>query len=244
MVNRARREALCALCWVTGLVALTSCDKADLGDPSATLPIDRFSISSHSIPADGATLTTVSAYLPAEAQNDRRQITFSTSGGAFVVGASTSSSITVSVASEGRAIALLRSPTDSGLAFVRASAGSGSLADSVTFVRALPDRLDVEPVSLAAKADPSQPISVTVTLRRSIGIVTKGTPVQIIATRVDGGDAGRFVGAPISGENGIVNFKYTPGSIPYRGQVTITATASGINGGTVRGSAIVDVIAP
>jgi hypothetical protein len=127
-------------------------------------------------------------------------------------------------------VVLLKADTTLRSVLIRASAGSTTIVDSIRFVRALPERISLSSTTFKVVADPAQPITLTATLSRSVGQVTRGAVVQFTATRPDGTTLGWFGSTTTSNLSGSVTTSYTPGTTNYEGPVTITARTLAADG--------------
>jgi hypothetical protein len=110
MLNRIRRSVF-LLILIAGLGA-ASCYKESNYSPTAPQVAGALSLSvlggASSIPADGLTQLTLVARIAADADADKRVITFTTSSGSFV-GAAGVTTVDVTAGSDGRALAILQS---------------------------------------------------------------------------------------------------------------------------------------
>lgn len=199
------------------------------------------SVSAPSVPADGATVLQVSGVVDPDTRGDRRQLTFSVSGGVLTEG--DGKTVTVAADEDGTARVGLRAPADPGVARIRLTVGSITRQDSVLFTRAVPESITVEPERFAIAAGLQNEIRVTVQLRRVIGRVSPGTQVGFRAFRAGTNiEAGRFGVPSLSDANGVVTVRYTPGDTSYRGPVRIVAIFTGEGGGpVVIGDAYVEI---
>ncbi len=214
------------------LLSALACDTHHLIDPlSPATNLAKFGAVSHTGPADGATLDELVAQVTTRSADSPAEVTFSASGGTLVAATGTGSTLTLGATSGGGATLQLRAPNAVGLVFVRASVGDVTLQDTVLFVRALPNRVDVEPNVFTVQVTPSATVTISAYLRRDIGVVTPGTPVAFSISAPGGADAG-VLGAPSpSDSQGVATVKYSPGVTSYRGPVTINATVAvdGVN---------------
>jgi hypothetical protein len=191
-----------------------------------------------SAPADGATLTAITASIPADARADRRTVAFSTTAGTFE-GATREASVAAD--SSGQAVARLRAPLDTGEATVRVTAGGVTRVVTVRFDRAFPDTVLLDANPFGVRADAAHAVIVTATLRRGVGRPSRLTPVTFTATAPAGGEVGRFGPATLSDSTGVVTVRFTPGVTAYRGPVVLQATAPRASG-VVTGRVTVDVV--
>lgn len=197
----------------------------------------RFVVSPSSAPADGATKTIftveVSAALPLGTQ-----VAFATSGGQFAP--ENSSSATRPIDGSFRATAELVSPATIGTGIVSATANQVTRQATISFVRALPDRILVSTGGkVTAKAGLDDPVTVTASFQRDIGQVTQGTVAVFTATDSSGREIGLFRDASTVNASGSAAATFLAGTTTYRGPVTITVTAQGH---TVRGTAVIEIV--
>ena len=189
--------------------------------------------------ADAATQIRVEAKVDTSLKGDARVVKFTTTGGFF----GDKPEVTVRADSAGSAIAILRAPADSLTAIVTAVAGPTSKRTEVTFVTALAERLDLDPSQFAIEAAAGKEVVVTATLRRRTGLPSPGALVTFAASDSNARAIGQFSSAPPSNANGVVATRFSVGVTDYRGAVTITASAPGVNG-TVTGTTSIQVVSP
>lgn len=195
---------------------------------------------SDSVPADGATLTVLTAQLEANSSlaRNKRTVVFSTTAGRFA--ASEGTTVAVVADAEGKAEAFLEAPDVPTTAIVRASGDVTTLYRTITFTSAHPTSLLIEPDRFRIHG--TEEITLTVSLRRASGKVTSGTEVYFTARRVGGDSIGRFGIPSLSDADGKLTVRFTPADTAYLGAVAIQAivsTAPSVTAGT-----IIDVIAP
>lgn len=197
----------------------------------------RFVASPGSAPADGATKSLftveVSPALPLGTQ-----VAFSTSGGQFAP--ENASSATRSIDGSFRATVELVSPATIGTGIVSATANQVTRQATISFVRALPDRILVSTGGkVTARAGLDDPVTVTASFQRDIGQVTQGTPAVFTATDSSGREIGLFRDASTVNASGSASATFLTGTTTYRGPVTIAVNAQGH---TVRGSAVIEIV--
>ena len=181
-------------------------------------------LSAGSVPADGASMVLVEIYAPPQSQSGL-SATLAVSAGTLVGAAQ--GALSVPVASGDTVRAYWQAPLATGTGVVTAKVGSLFVrTGSVVFVAAAPDFVDVEPGSPAVPAKLDSVVSVTIRLRRTIGMPSLGTPVTLTASDASGATVGRFLSSTPSDANGLVTARYAPGTTTYRGPVTITATVT------------------
>jgi hypothetical protein len=193
-------------------------------------------------PADGATVTPITAEISGNLPAGRRAVTFSTTLGEFVGDPSDEEaegkpSTIVTADGGNRAVAYLRSPSSGvGTAFVTASVDAAptvSATTSVRFVRAAPARVLVTVSQATVMNDFSSPaIAVTATLVRDPGMPTEGTVVTFRAVDVNGVERGIFSKVQRSNAQGVATADFSAGTFAALGPMTITATAEGVSGST------------
>ena len=121
---------------------------------------------------------------------------------------------------------LLFSPTDVGEGIVRATVAGVSREVRIRFDRALPDTMVVA-ISKATVKD-NEEVTVTATLLRTLGTVTKDTPVTFVATQDNNNDQvfGFFNSSvALTDATGVATITFTPGGSGYTGPATMTARA-------------------
>ena len=233
-MTASRCLTLTAALSLVGTACFDPTDYDDLATASRVLRVDKDTLTA---PADGATLTDVGASLPANASPDRRSVSVATTLGIFESGGQSG---TVTADSVGHVLVRLRSPIDTGTARVRLTAGGVTREIIVKFARAYPTSVLVDLAKFAVPATATDEVTVTAILRRSAGTPTRGTPVTFTAP------LGRFAIATVSDDKGMATIRFSPGAAAAPGSYTITATApkSDQQEDTVRGQAVLEVIAP
>lgn len=199
----------------------------------------RVSTPSTSAPADGATITPITAEVASGLPAGRRQVTFTTSLGTFVadpaapvLGDSARRTVNVEADGSNRAVAYLRSMnTEVGQAIITAKVDSSpavSANASVQFARAYPTQVLVTTSAPTAAANfTSTGIMVTVTLLREVGTPTVGTVVRFKAVDAAGIDRSHFTAIGRSNESGVLTAVFTPGTGAALGPLVITVTVDG-----------------
>lgn len=210
---------------IAALLSVVACDHRHLIGPAGPeAALADFVAKPRSAPADGTSLVTLVATVTRRDATRPAPVTFSTSGGALISSAASAQTVTIGATSADTATVQVRAPRDSALVYVRATAGDVTKKDSIVFTRALPESIQLEPNPFAIQASPSASVVVTAYLRRSVGLVSPGTPLRFSATAPNGADPG-ILGVPsVSDSQGVVTIKYSPGTTSYRGPVTVTAT--------------------
>lgn len=211
-------------------------------DPGALV---RISTSAASAPADGATAVRVFADIAAGLPGGQRTVTFTTTLGSFADAAAAAPRTTTATADAGnRATADLLGPTDQvGQARVTATVAGTTVQTFVDFFRALPDTIVVSPSKPELTAAASDSLTVTVTLLRNVGVVTRGTPVEIRVLDPASGANLNFLinGVQPSGDGGVTQATISAGNTAHRGLATIVVTVPGTS---VRGEATIQISDP
>jgi hypothetical protein len=204
------------------------------------------STTTNPVPADGATLTPITATVAAALPAGQRTVTFTTSLGTFVAdpsapvqGDSARRSIAVDADGSNRAIAYLRSlNTEIGQAVVAVkveSTPSVSANTSIQFVRAAPTRMLVTTNQPSVTASFTSSVTVTVKLLRDVGTPSVGTIVRFTAVDSAGVDCSFFSNITQSDATGTVTASFSPGTAAAPGTAVITATVDGAGvSGTVK----------
>ena len=212
-------------------------EKGDPSEPLNEVP-PTLTVSERNITADGVSTTVVSIE---KGSGREREVVLGTTSGVFVP--SNTSSVALPLSDNAPSIAILRSPTSEGKAYIVASVGKDLLRDSVTFTRAHPEAIRIESDKFAVAAKPTEEARITVQLSRLSGSLQSGTQIEMNARNNDGVTVGRFSTIPIADANGTASVRYTPGNTSYRGPVTITAAVTTPNR-TISSATVVDVIDP
>jgi hypothetical protein len=187
--------------------------------------IVQISSSLTAVPGDGASSALISAQVQEGWLDATRQITVTTTLG--TLDGPTATSVTPTADAQGRVSVVLRSPHDKGTALVTASSGGVSRTLTVTFTEAPPERLLVQSDIAFLPASPADKAHLTVTLTRSSGKPTIGTPVIFRATDVNGTAIGAFAGIQPSNASGVATADFSVGTTTYRMPVTIAASVDG-----------------
>ena len=197
----------------------------------------QISPSTASSPADGASVVPFTASVKPGWLEADRKVTFTTSAGTF-----DGTNVTATPVADANGVVTIdvRSPRAAGTAIVTAAAGGVSRSATLTFTRALPDRLLVNSAVAFLGASTAHKTTVTVKLARDIGTVTDGTVVTFAAFDESGIKVGAFSGITDSA-NGTVTADFSIGSTTYRSTVTIIATVSGTS---MTGSVQIRIIDP
>jgi hypothetical protein len=179
------------------------------------------------VAADGASIVALRGYVEPTAIGLNRDVSFTSSGGVLL---GTTTSVRTVTADIGHvAIASLQAPRDSGLVFVQATAGGVTLRDSIRFVVARPDELEIS-APLTMTADQSTAITITTRVSRMVGLPDRRTRVAFTATKSDGTKYGEFGLASAMGDDGKVTITFVSTDMVYNGPVTIKAVTDGSQG--------------
>lgn len=225
------------------LVSLAACDSvSDLvsEDPEDLVVL---TVNPATIPADGASVSTLKARIPAGIDPNIRFVTFTTSAGTFVDGSIVSSDpIDIDADTRGVATVQLRSTVQPGTAIVRAKSGSLADQETVNFGVALPEQVIVSTDLFMLQVSTADTTTVTAMLHRAVGVATSGTVVAFSAMDAGGGPIGGFSSVTPSDSAGEATAVYSPGATAYRGDVTIRATVTDpASGATVEGQTTVQI---
>ena len=188
-------------------------------------------------PADGASITQITAQIAAGLPASRRRVTFTTTMGTFAAAPGGTAptdqgrKIEASADASNRVTVFLKSPVESaGDAFVSASVDTGpavSATTSVHFDRARPDRMTITSAESSLTASFTSKSRITVTLVRDVGIPTQGTVVEFSAADSTGVDISFFSSVSTSNETGEVVATFSPGAAAMTGPAKIRATVVG-----------------
>lgn len=185
----------------------------------------QFTAAPSSAPADGATPTTFIVRISPQIPSGSRTVQFQTTAGSFVRGG-TDQDETVPATANDTATILLFSPTDVGEGIVRATLAGVSREVRIRFDRANPDSIVLSMSKTTVKDN--EEVTVTATLLRTLGTVTKDTPVTFEATQDDNDDKvfGFFNSSvALTDATGVATITFTPGGSGYTGPATMTARA-------------------
>jgi hypothetical protein len=187
--------------------------------------------------ADGASLLAVTVTIDtAGIPSNKRAIALTTTAGTFTAGGTNAATLAPDVS--GAAVALLRAPSDSTTAVVAASVNGETVFRTVVFRRAFPDRVDVVPDQPSLRAGSGAELPLTIYLRRTVGIPSPGTRVELTSANVssDSISTGRFLPAAMTSDaTGVLRARFTAPDTTYRGPVRLRATVaqSGLSGDAV-----------
>lgn len=178
-------------------------------------------------PADGATVTLITARVATGVLVLQRSVQFTTSAGSFGISSPAATSRTANA--DGTASADLVSPRTASVALVTATVNNIQAATTVTFEPALPDRIAVTVFgNLQMKATFATKVTLEAQLERVVGTVTPGTEVIFRAfDESTGGSFGFFSGVTLSDSTGRVTAEFTPGNTTERGEATIRVRVPG-----------------
>jgi hypothetical protein len=243
-MSRARSAALLAG-FLGALATLGACSEDSRG-PAAPDDVLALAASAAAIPADGVSLVTITAVIPAGAAPANRTIAFTTTAGTFAGTSPPGTSIEVPADVDGRAVVSLQSGTQPAEARVQASVAGFVRTVTVRFTQALPETIDVDPGTFSLEPGFANTTTVTATLRRSGGgVATQGTEVRFTATTPAGAAVGEFRAVTPSDAQGRATALYTAGDTAHRGPVTIAARVTDpATGATVAGTATLQIVDP
>ncbi len=200
-------------------------------------------VSSNNVIANGVETTQLRATIPPSSTINPRTVTFTTTAGTFLPGGR--DSLTVNIDSAGVALVLLRTSSHPGTAVVTAQAGRTLLRETVTFVRAFPERMELGADSYRAEADPATKIRVHANLYRSNGKVSPGAIVRFAVQRnAEGEEIGWFGNVSPSNENGTASAEYIAGGTTHRGPISIVAETIGADGEMIFGRMTIEIVSP
>jgi len=193
-----------------------------------------------SVPADGATLTPLSATAP-EAKSagpGNASVQFAASQGRLIPDGA------VPLDANGTASLQLQSPALPGVALIQATVSAGGNAYTITttlaFVPALPESLSLTPQTLSVQGKLADTATLNIQAHRAVGKVTEGQGLTLTAVDATGAALGLFTNAHVYCDaNGAATTSYSPGDTAYRGLVTLRATA---DGSAISGTATLQVV--
>jgi hypothetical protein len=186
--------------------------------------------------ADGASLLDLVVKIDTAATPaDKRAIALTTTAGTFTTGGTTA---TLAPDVSGAAIALLRAPADSTTAIVTATVNGETVSRTIVFRRALPERVDVVPDQLTLRPGTGQELSITIYLRRAVGIPSPGVRVELSSVNVSNGSISTALFLPAtltSDATGVMRARFTAPDRTYFGPVQLRAvvTPSGLSGDAI-----------
>jgi hypothetical protein len=188
-------------------------------DPSAIITL---SPSSASAPADGVTLTRITARIAAGLPSGKRTVTFSV----------TPNTVTISPSSQtadsgNQVFADITSLKVTGPVRITATVDNTTAQTTVQLVPALPDRIIMTSAAPTVAPTATDSVQITATLQREVGTVTQGTNVVFEALDVTGSKVGSFAQNSVTDANGVATALFFPGLAATPGPVTITAKVDG-----------------
>ncbi len=222
---------------------LLGCDA--LSDAISEDPEDLIvlTVNPETIPADGASTSTLSARVPAGALPDDRIVTFTTSAGTFVDGSVVSSDpIEIPADVHGVATVQLRSGLTGGSAIVRAEAGTVSRQGRVRFELALPQQVFVSADTFILSVASADTTDVEALLFRSQGVPSVGLPVEWSSLDPMGATVGGFTNQTTSDSAGKATAEFSPGITAFRGIVRLIALVRDpASGASIQGETTVQI---
>ena len=199
----------------------------ELAAPESVL---RLTVSSSQLEADGVS----SLELRAESNpaGPGRTVSFSTTDGSFVRGATPPAldKNNVATGADGVARAQLFAPIAAGTALVTATANGFSASQTISFVPARPDFITLTAEPLATRASEINSIALVAVLSRPVGAVSRNTRVEFEAVNDDSGQSfGRFQNVTRSNDMERATAQFVPGALAPVGLATITARVADNN---------------
>lgn len=185
----------------------------------------QFTASPSSAPADGATSSTFVVKISPQIASSARTVQFHTTAGSFVRDGNDTDE-DVPATADNTASILLFSPKEVGEGRVRATVAGVSREVRIRFDRALPGSIVLSMSKTTVKDN--EEVTVTATLLREIGTVSKDTPVTFRATQDEDNDKefGLFNSSvALTNADGVATITFTPGNSGYTGAATMTAEA-------------------
>jgi hypothetical protein len=193
--------------------------------------------------ADGTSLTAVAVAIDtATTPADKRTVTITTSAGVFAT--SGTATATAEPDQAGVARTLLRAPADSTAAIVSAAVNGITTTGIITFRRAMPDAVDLAPTQLTLVAGSTHEITVTATLRRTVGQPSPAIRITFTSADTTSAHGARGIFLPattVSDAKGVATARFTIADTSYHGPLTLRATAAPAG---VSGDATVQILAP
>jgi hypothetical protein len=208
-----------------GAIVLVSRTVTVTFEPATADSVLRLIVSANEVAADGVSSVQLRAESnPAAAT---RTVSFVTTDGSFVRGA-TPAQLTqnnVAAAADGVALTQLFAPVTPGTALVTATANGFSASQTITFTPAAPDFISLSATPLQiSRASENNRTDLSAVLTRAIGVVSRNTRVDFtVVNDVSGQPFGRFQSITRSDAAGIVTAQFVPGTTAPLGLATITA---------------------
>jgi hypothetical protein len=208
-----------------GAVVLASRSIVVTFEPASADSVLRLIPSASEAQADG--VSSVELRVEANPAGASRTVSFTTTDGSFVRGA-TPAQLTlnnVTTGADGVARVQLFAPVTPGTALVTATANGFSASETITFTPAAPDFITLSATPLQiSRASENNSTTLTATLSRAIGTVSRNTRVDFAIVNDAGGQSfGRFQSITRSDANGVATAQFVPGTAAPLGLATITA---------------------
>ena len=212
------------------LNAAMSCS-GEINDATTSSAIADFAVTPVAAPADGASQLRVTASITSDVAPASRTVVFGATIGTF----GAQQSLTVDADSLRLAVVLLTAPSVPGTGFVTAKVGTTVVRKELTFERAPAEALEIGADAPAIKAGFGQRLTVSIQLRRAIGLPSAGDTASVTAS------AGLLTRPTRSNAAGVITCVFTPGEIPA-GPVKLRATTGGAGTKVLSDSLIVLVL--
>jgi hypothetical protein len=201
----------------------------------------RLSVSASQIEADG--VSSVELRAESNPAAPARTVSFSTTDGSFVRGATPAvlDKSNVATGADGVARAQLFAPAAGGTALVTVTANGFSASETIVFTPAKPDfmTLSAEPLQISRASESNRTVLVAV-LSRSVGTVSQNTRVDFsVVNDASGESFGRFQNITRSNAMETATAQFVPGVSAPLGLATITARVA--DNGNVLASVKVDI---
>ncbi len=225
------RSGRALLALLLGIVILGGCYKKNDYSPTAPRTVSALTLGtldgSRSISADGLSRLTLVATIAADADADKRVITFATTSGTLVGAGGSGTSIDVTAGSDGRALAVLQSAQTVGTAIVSAVVkGSATVSTQIQIQFTAPDANGVLRFVTAPASAPADGATVTL-------FTVAVDPAMSTGTVTFSSSAGTFSPAmvPIGIDHTATSGLTSPKTIgPATVIATLSAPGSGSNG--------------
>ena len=166
-------------------------------DPTTILSL---SLDRSQTPADGASLTRLTARVAPELPQQSRTVVFRTSAGEFATHQTDGNAREAAVAADAGNVAVvdLKSPWSRATVRLSATVANVTARQSLQAVRASPDTIIVDADKVTVTRAGGDTVTVTITLTRDSGQVTDGTLVTYHAVGADGATIGSFAGGAVA----------------------------------------------
>lgn len=226
------RGLLMPLLLASGLAGCNAISDALSVDPTQ---LTTLTVTPSSLPADGSSQAIVTLRVPISSEPKERSVKFSVSSGAL-------SDTTVFADVNGVATTLLQSGTTIGSVLVRASVGEIDRAVQLEYVRAYPDRIELDTSGSSMSASLFATITFEAKLKRSRGTPSEGTVVDFFVLDAAGGAIGRILLVTATDSLGRATATYTGADTRYRGPATVIARTNDASGRVIEARATIQII--